>query len=296
MLFARYWLIDPGAGDRRLARRARRRVPAGAGTLPTHTPLFVVHAASARDPDRRRADLRARRSRSGPIVEHLHADGQPMNRLRRMTMTAASRATSAVRSGRSLAAARSSMSFVKLDPRRQLAQPGDVRRLRRQHPHDRALCLQALGRPRARRRPASSSAISALAVVHGAVRQLRRGDGRRPRQGAGRHAAQRAQRDITAKKLDAPRDSATLRSRRRLRDAAQGRRRPRRGRRHHSRRRRGHRRRRLGRRERHHRRIARRSSASPAATAARSPAARACSPTGSSSASPPTPARPSSTA
>ena len=30
----------------------------------------------------------------------------------------------------------------------------------------------------------------ALALVHGAVRQLRRGDGRRPRQGPGRHAAQ----------------------------------------------------------------------------------------------------------
>ena len=34
-----------------------------------------------------------------------------------------------------------------------------------------------------------------LAVVHGAVRQLRRGDGRRPRQGAGRHAPEDADRN-----------------------------------------------------------------------------------------------------
>ena len=34
-----------------------------------------------------------------------------------------------------------------------------------------------------------------LAVVHGAVRELRRGDGRGPRQGAGRHAAEDADRD-----------------------------------------------------------------------------------------------------
>ena len=37
--------------------------------------------------------------------------------------------------------------------------------------------------------------VAAVAVVHRAVRQLRRGDGRRPRQGAGRHAAQDPGRD-----------------------------------------------------------------------------------------------------
>jgi K+-transporting ATPase ATPase A chain len=40
MLFARYWLLIPAlaiAGS--LA--AKKRIPAGAGTLPTHTPLFV---------------------------------------------------------------------------------------------------------------------------------------------------------------------------------------------------------------------------------------------------------------
>ena len=43
MLFARFWLIVPVlalAGC--LARK--KSVPAGAGTLPTHTPLFVVLA------------------------------------------------------------------------------------------------------------------------------------------------------------------------------------------------------------------------------------------------------------
>jgi K+-transporting ATPase ATPase A chain len=40
MMFARYWLAIPAlaiAGS--LA--AKKRIPAGAGTLPTHTPLFV---------------------------------------------------------------------------------------------------------------------------------------------------------------------------------------------------------------------------------------------------------------
>ena len=51
---------------------------------------------------------------------------------------------------------------------------------------------------RRRRRPRRHrlrAADHALAVGHGAVRQLRRSDGRRARQGAGRHAAQGADRD-----------------------------------------------------------------------------------------------------
>ena len=54
---------DPGAGDRRLAGREEDRA-AGPGTLPTHTPLFVVLLVGVGDPGRR-ADLRARRWRSG---------------------------------------------------------------------------------------------------------------------------------------------------------------------------------------------------------------------------------------
>ena len=64
MLLARYWLMIPVlaiAG----ALAAKKIVPASAGTLPTHTPLFVRAADRHRD-RRRRADLRARRWRSGP--------------------------------------------------------------------------------------------------------------------------------------------------------------------------------------------------------------------------------------
>jgi K+-transporting ATPase ATPase A chain len=45
MLFARYWLAVPAlaiAG----ALAAKKTVPPGLGTLPTHTPLFVVLLAS----------------------------------------------------------------------------------------------------------------------------------------------------------------------------------------------------------------------------------------------------------
>ena len=118
-----------------------------------------------------------------------------------------------------------------------------------------------------------------LAVVHRAVRQLRRGDGRRPRQGPGRHAAQDALRDR----------SRIVRRRRRLDRGRPERRRSqigddvrRRGRRGDPRRRR--RRSRASRASTSRRSPAsrRRSSASRAATARPSPAAPACSPTGSS--------------
>src|SRR3981081_96596 len=46
MLFARYWLaipvLAPAGGARAAALAAAKRVPASAGTLPTHTPLFVA--------------------------------------------------------------------------------------------------------------------------------------------------------------------------------------------------------------------------------------------------------------
>ena len=42
MLISRYWLIDSGARDRRVAGGARSTSPVTAGTLPTHTPLFIV--------------------------------------------------------------------------------------------------------------------------------------------------------------------------------------------------------------------------------------------------------------
>ena len=130
----------------------------------------------------------------------------------------------------------------------------------------------------ARRRPGSSWRLG-LALVHRPVRQLRRGDGRRARQGAGRcaaaHAPRRAGQATRTSRSTARRHRAVSGS-----VAAEGRRRARRGGRHRfpataksskasprstrapspAR--------------------ARRSSARAAATAARSPAARASSPTG----------------
>ena len=75
-----------------------------------------------------------------------------------------------------------------------------------------------------------------LALVHRAVRQLRRGDGRGPRQGAGRHAAQDAHRD-----RGQPADGRRPRRDGAGGEPAQGRRGHGRGRRVHSRRRRDHR-------------------------------------------------------
>ena len=65
------------------------------------------------------------------------------------------------------------------------------------------LWLSATHRPRAGARAALVHRRGVdLAVVHRAVRQLRRGDRRRPRQGAGRHAAQDAQGDDGTRLLD----------------------------------------------------------------------------------------------
>ena len=110
-------------------------------------------------------------------------------------------------------------------------------------------------RPRFRHRPAGllHRPDRGLAVVHGAVRQLRRGDRRRPRPRAGRRPASHAHRN----QGQAPRRSEKaqrLQAGFRARSAA-GRRCPRRGRRHHPGRRRRHRRHRFGQRSRGDRRI-----------------------------------------
>ena len=72
-------------------------------------------------------------------------------------------------------------------------EPGDVHRGDRQRPHD----VPVLPRPRPRRRGDElvHRTRRGVPVVHGAVRQLRRGDGRGPRQGAGGDAAQDARGD-----------------------------------------------------------------------------------------------------
>ena len=69
MLFARYWLAMPAlaiAGS--LARK--KVVPSGPGTLPTHTPLFVVLSGVSRG-DLSGALAFIPALALGPIVEHL---------------------------------------------------------------------------------------------------------------------------------------------------------------------------------------------------------------------------------
>ena len=72
-------------------------------------------------------------------------------------------------------------------------EPGDVHRGGRQRPHD----VPVLPRHQPGRRGDELVLGSrrGVPVVHGAVRELRRGDGRRAGQGAGRHAAQDPRRD-----------------------------------------------------------------------------------------------------
>ena len=137
----------------------------------------------------------------------------------------------------------------KLAPAHDGAQPGDVRRRGRQRA-DHAASRPATS-PTGGRRSRLRAADHVLAVAHRALRQLRRGDGRGARQGAGRHAAQGQDRDHRARA-----SARTARSRPcpppRLRkgdvvlvD----------GRRGHPGRRRDHRRRRVGGRVGHHRRV-----------------------------------------
>ena len=77
-------------------------------------------------------------------------------------------------------------------------QPGDVRGARRQCADDAAVRAGAAGTGRSAGR--FHPGDLALAVVHGAVRQLRRSDGRRARQGQA-ETLRKARRDIHAKKL-----------------------------------------------------------------------------------------------
>ncbi len=156
------------------------------------------------------------------------------------------------------------------EPADDVPQPGDVHRRGRLGPHHGDL------HPRLRQqhRPGERVRRSrvAVAVVHRAVRQLRRGDGRGPRQGAGGDAAQDPRRDD--RHGSAPPTARSSRRRRRrsqlgdlcVVDRRRGdprRRRHRRGHRH---------RRRVG----DHRRVRPGRSANPAATARPSPAARGC--------------------
>ncbi len=190
---------------------------------------------------------------------------------------------------RRLCGGRLSDSFIKLDPRDQVRNPvmfavfvGSV--LTTVLVHSGARCGDGRGIGRVHRRRFG------VALVHGAVRQLRRSDGRRARQGPGRRAAASRAATCTAKKLDEPqhgaKPTAGLGRRRCARatscwsrpatsfpaTAKSSKASPRSMKAPSPAK-------------------ARRSSAKAAATAAASPAARACSPTGWSCASPPIRAR-----
>ena len=104
-------------------------------------------------------------------------------------------------------------SLVKLLPQHQWKQPGDVRRLPRQHP-DHGAVRAGARRAEAKRRRLHPR-HHAVAVVHGAVRQFRRS--RSPRAAARRRrdSLRSAKRDIMAKKLDQPKPRCRLLARRR---------------------------------------------------------------------------------
>ena len=93
-------------------------------------------------------------------------------------------------------ARRSLDSFRKLAPAARGQEPGHVRGRDRQRAHHAALsCATSSRRAPARAPLWFTGAVTRLAVVHGALRQLRRGGGRGARQGPGGHAAQDAQGD-----------------------------------------------------------------------------------------------------
>jgi hypothetical protein len=174
MWFGRFGVIMPVlamAGS--LA--AKKRVAVTAGTLPTHGPLFVTLLIGVRVAGRSaqlcaragaRPGGRAPGAVVGPLIAGEFDDTQDVFPVRPGAAQAGHR--------RLVPQARSA---------RAMAQSGDVRGLHRLDP-DHTGVDPALTRSRSgvdgvhpRRRD--------LAVVHGALRQLRRSSGRRPQQGAG---------------------------------------------------------------------------------------------------------------
>ena len=174
---------------------AKKIVPAVGRHLPDQRPA-VRRPAGRRDPDRRRPDLLPG-ARARPDRRALRDAGRHTlleSRTVMVDMAPSSRADVGFHarpirrsSGRPLLDA-----FRKLDPRVMITQPGDV--------HGRGGGGADHGpvhpRPRDRRRRARLLLPDqSLALVHRAVRQLRRGRGRGPRQGAGGDLAQDQDRD-----------------------------------------------------------------------------------------------------
>ena len=194
MLFARYWLAIPVlalAG----AFAAAKRVPPSAGTLPTHTPLFVVVLIGTVITVGALTFVPA--LALGPVVEHLLLFAGQLTRAqhsKESIMATASRQADARCPGSSSRGPDEDGAHRQLPPADAalpVAQSGDVRRLHRQHPDDDPVD------PGARRQGRGAGRFHprrhAVAVGDAAVRQLRRGDRRGPQQGAGRVAQERAQ-------------------------------------------------------------------------------------------------------
>ena len=189
----------PDAGHRRLHGRARRSCPpARAPSPPTARSSWrcwwAWSSSSARSPS-------SRRSRSGPIVEHF------LGRRREAVLTpwldpqVLETPRSAVRPGAPRSRALARQLCASSHPRHVVRNPvmfvvvvG-------------SLLTTALSGPRPRRAAAGRAAAvvhargALLALVHRALRQLRRGDGRGPRQGPGRHACAGCARRPTARRL-----------------------------------------------------------------------------------------------
>ena len=189
MLIGRFFLIIPAlAVGGSLA--AKPKVPATSGTLPTHTPLFGVLVAGV-DRHRRRPDLLPG-ARAGP-------DPRTPLVVRRRTMTATLQhpADQAPRPPKVRSKAPGSKSIFdpgdrqdgdrrrhqEAEPADDDAQPGDVHRRGRlgaDHIPVHPRLLEQHRQPELVRRTGRG-----VAVVHRVLRQLRRGDGRGPRQGPG---------------------------------------------------------------------------------------------------------------
>ena len=182
MLFGRFFLIIPTLAIAGSVVR-KRRVPATVGTFPTDTPLV-------RRPRARRG--RHRRRPGVPSGAGARPDRRAAEDLIREQHRQCARDDQAASNPRSCDG-RSVDSFVKLNPRTLMRNPvmfvvgvGSVLTT--------ILFFKDLGSSSTNQN-VFTGLVAAVPVVHRAVRQLRGGDGRGPRQGPGRHAAQDPLRD-----------------------------------------------------------------------------------------------------
>ena len=153
---------------------AKKSVPAGPGTLPTHTPLFVALLIGTVLLVGALTHLPA--LALGPIVEHLMLTGHcSHDPLRDVPRAARHHPPGAPRV------------LHEAPPAPPAPEPGDVRGAGGQRVHPGAGRGVLAGARR--REPVVHPGHQRLALVHGALRQLRRGDGRGAGQGPGRRAA-----------------------------------------------------------------------------------------------------------